>query len=265
MPHLDTIKDIVAPLRFSFVPTLMRPEVRISVDFRNGTWRMHNIRKFDADGAFVLEQGRYGRCPELAYHVYQELIEGLKDNFTIELWRTAESKFFPLMMGEHIVLRLTNTSFLAQNIYIVDPTYHKYGSLDDFDSYYFVGPHHFIPFKNRNTDETLAVGAGSPILLATKFMISLAVVSADGVFDEENFGIGLYLSRPYKYRSRLMFQVRKKGGETQIGEVDRLTKAMKAKEYYQLRDRTIQLFERITGESVPEDYKKMKRFNEMHF
>lgn len=258
MPLRDEVKKITKPLKSSFLSTLMRPNVRISVDFENATWTMHNIREFDGEGNLLLEQGRYGRCGELSYHVYQEIAPLLEDKYTTELWLCAESKFFPFMIGDHVVVRITDNGLLADNVYIIDPTYGKYGRLEDFDDYVFVKPSNLEPFLNQNTDDTLEVGVTTPVLLTKRYLISLGVVRVNNAFNSENFGLALILSRPHRYISRAVAEVRKNRGETETGDVTQLPRATNTKDFHVLRRRMIEFFEQITGEPVPGDVKQIR-------
>jgi len=262
IPYFDETREIMQALQFSFLPTLMRPDVHISVDFENKTWTIHNIRKFDGQGRFMLEQGRYGRCGELSYHVYQEIVPLLRDKYTIELWRSAESKFFPFMIGDHTVLRITDKGLLASNVFIIDPTYNRYGRLEDFDSYIFIKPHDLMPFAERETDETFKVGTTTPVLLTKRYLLSLGVIRVNDSFDSQNFGLAVILSRPHRYISRAVAEVRKNRGETETGDAAQPAKAIKTKEYYALHKKMIEFFEQISGEPFPEQFKAIQIFTQ---
>jgi hypothetical protein len=258
MPLRDEVMKITKPLKSSFLSTLMRPDVRISLDFENATWTIHNIREFDPEGNLLLEQGRYGRCGELSYHVYQKIGPLLEDKYTTELWLCAESKFFPFMIGDHIVVRITNNGLLTDNVYIIDPTYGRYGRLEDFDDYVFVKSSNLGLFLSQNTDDRLEVGVTTPVLLKKQYLISLGVVRVNGVFDSQNFGIALILSRPHRYISRAVAEVRKNKGETETGGFTKLPREIETREFYALRKRMIEFFEQITGESLPADVKQIR-------
>jgi hypothetical protein len=258
IPHRDEVAKITKPLKFSFLPTLMRPNVRITLDFETQTWTLHNIRDFDGQGRLLLEHGRYGRCGELAYHVYQEIAPLLEEKYTIELWRCAESKFFPFMIGDHVVVRMTDKALLASNVCIIDPSYKKYGRLEDFDDYIFIKPSDLRPFLGKNTDETLKVGTTTPILLTKRYLLSLGVVRVNSTFDSQNFGLAIILSKPHRYISRALAEIRKSSGETETGDASSLPMAVKTKEFTMLRARLLAFFEQITGESLPEEVKKIR-------
>lgn len=265
IPYYDEIEDILEPLQYSFVPILMRPDVRISLDFEQKVWRLHNVHKFDAEGKFILEQGRYGTCSQLAGHVYQEIIPLFKDGYIIEFVRAAESKFFQLIAGEHLVLRISEAGLLRQNVYILDPTFRKYGRLEEFDDYFFISGQDFLPFlENRSTDQTFLAGTSTPLLMKKKFMVWLMVDSVNTIFDEQHFDIGLYMSRPYRYIQRRIFCLRKNGGAVEIAENEKIAKVMKPEEYYRLRARVIEFFEEITGESLPENYKNVRTYKKIY-
>jgi hypothetical protein len=190
--------------------------------------------------------------------VYQKTGPLLEDKYTTELWLCAESKFFPFMIGDHVIVRITDNGLLADNVYVIDPTYGRYGRLDDFDDYIFVKPSNLGPFLNQKTDDTLEVGVTTPVLLKKRHLISLGVVRVNNTFDSQNFGLALILSRPYRYISRAVAEVRKNKGETETGGFTKLPREIETKEFYVLRKRMIEFFEQITGESLPANVKQIK-------
>jgi hypothetical protein len=162
------------------------------------------------------------------------------------------------MIGDHVVVRITDKGLLADNVYIIDPTYGKYGRLDDFDDYVFVKPSNLGPFLNQKRDDTLQVGVTTPVLLMKRYLISLGVVRVNDAFDSQNFGLALVLSRPHRYISRAVAEVRKNRGETETGGFTNIPRAIKTKEFYVLRTRMIEFFEQITGETLPGDVKQIR-------
>jgi hypothetical protein len=42
-PYYDAIMKIMAPLEYSGVPVMVKPQVALSVDFNDWTWTLRNI------------------------------------------------------------------------------------------------------------------------------------------------------------------------------------------------------------------------------
>ena len=53
-PHYQEIMNIIRPLRYSGLYSLIRPEVRIEPDFENGIWYIRNLHRFDEKGGIKL-------------------------------------------------------------------------------------------------------------------------------------------------------------------------------------------------------------------
>jgi hypothetical protein len=95
-PHAEEVADLIRPLRYSIAPILLRPDVRIDLDFANRKWHIRNLHRFDDHGRIVLEQGRYGVCGELSAYAYDRLKQIFEpERYALSLIRVAESGFFP--------------------------------------------------------------------------------------------------------------------------------------------------------------------------
>jgi len=108
VPYYDRVNNIIKNLQYSGLEAFKRPDVYLSLDFTNRTWRLHNIHKFDTKGDIILEKNRYGTCGELSSYVYNRIKEFMADDYDISFIRTAQSGYFLAdNKSSHTVLRIT--------------------------------------------------------------------------------------------------------------------------------------------------------------
>jgi hypothetical protein len=240
------VREILKPLQYSGLSVLMRPDFRLSIDADTKRWTAHNLHRFDEHGEPVLEQGREGLCGDLATYVAHRLRPLLgEDRFTIEFVRVAESQFFPASISAHYVLRITE--LVPPNppvIYILDPSFKRYGRLEEFDDYLFYEPRSEMLFvEKQDPDETFPVGEGTPILIHSRQLIGLAVNRDGRFFNRDYHRLSLVVVFRHRYAGRTMLMLRRRKGRVEIVENPRLAaKAMRRDEYVRLRDRVIELF-----------------------
>lgn len=245
-PYQKEIKKIIKPLRYSGLQALLRPDVRISLDFQKRSWILHNIHRFDDQGRVVLEEGHYGVCNELSAYVYGKVRPLLGSNYEIEFVRTAESGFFPIPDGSHVILRIIKPSLFGEHVYILDPSFHRYGSIDKFNDYLFIDTISYPFFSESRTDESFNVNNGPPLSIKKNYLLGLIVEEINGKFDQDNFILALTATRRNHYAGRYIFAVRKNSGELQQIENKNLIKMfLEEEEYHQIRQKLVDLFENL--------------------
>jgi len=213
-PHYKQVKKIMTPLRYSGLKDLLDPDTRLSLDFENNNWTLHNVHHFDKKGKLLLKEGRYGLCGDLAAYMYEQLSPYLDKTYSIKFVRVAESGFFPLPQGSHYVLKITDRSLhVFPREFILDPSFHKYRRMEYFDNYCFLNEKSALKFyEEKNKDQTFAINVQCPILIKRDFIIQMAVTSVDEKFDKKNFAVDLTITKRYAYVSKSIFSIRMKNG-----------------------------------------------------
>ena len=244
-PYSKEIKKIIKPLRYSGLPDFMRPEVSISLDFKNKLWYLHNVHSFDSKGNVILTDGCCGLCGELAAYVHNQITPLLGKDYIIETVRAMESGYFLTPQASHMVLSIRARG--SKNEYILDPSFRRYGHIENFEDYLFFDRMELPPFvMKKSSDETFPVGMSTPILIKRGFLLGLTIEEQNGKFDKNNFIISLSANRRYRYAGRYVFAIRKNEGQTEISENKTLISALlRPGEYIQLRERIIELFSRL--------------------
>ena len=118
-PYYAKIIDIMKPLEYSGIQAIARPNVTLSINYANGTWTLHNLHQYDAQGNILLEENRYGLCGELASYVSSRLRAILSDRYKIKFANVSEAGFFLAPKATHIILLIddqlkTRTSRLCR-------------------------------------------------------------------------------------------------------------------------------------------------------
>jgi hypothetical protein len=247
-PHYKQIKQIIEPLRYSGLKILLDAGTRLSVDFENKKWFIHNVRRFDKNGNIVLKEGRYGLCGDLAIYTYEKILPLFEDKYSIEFLRAAESNFFPVPNGSHIVLMISDKSFsIIPDIYIIDPSFRIYKRAEYFEDYIFFPTEKPLDLhKDKKKYETLPINTQYPILIRNDFMVGIAIDSVDGKFDKQNYAIFLSATKRHRYFSRTIFSLRKKDGIVEKAEnKDLALKVLSKQEFEDLRERLSYFFYNI--------------------
>jgi len=246
-PYSKEIKKILKPLKYSGFYTLVRPEVRISLDFDKRTWRLHNIHRFDKEGNVILEKGRCGVCGDLAAYTYSKIQPLFGDQYEISFVRAAESGYFLTPQSSHIILEIVKPSIFGQKEYILDPSFHKYGKKENFEEYLFSEKAMFLSFMAlKEKDEIFDIGQLTPILIKKGFLIGLIIDGIDGKFDKDNFILAITATRRFKYAGRYILALRIRNGQEEFFENKSLRVALlNTKEYEQLRERIEFLFSNL--------------------
>lgn len=244
-PYHKEIEKIIEPLRYSGVKRFLDPSVCISLDFENETWRLHNIHKFDNKGQIILDESRYGICGELAVYAYQKIRPIFGDRYKISFLGSAESGFFNSVRASHVVLRIVEPSFLSPTVYILDPSFRRYGRIDEFEDYIFlevIDPRYML--DTAKTDEVFPVGNTSPLLIRKKSLMQIVVERNGDKFDKNNFVLALTATKKHKFAGRYVFALRKNEGKIETFENKMLAnQLLKHEEYEALCARLRHIFE----------------------
>jgi len=244
IPHFKTVMAIVQPLRYSGLPMFLREDVRLTIDSNKQTWKISNLHRFNSKGNVVLEDNRYGLCGELAGYVYQNIKTLFDNKYSITFLRVSESGYFLSPQSSHIVLLIRDKENPKNNTFILDPSFHRYGHIEDFDEYNFFGSSPSLDFiTQKDPDGSFDIEHGMPILIHNDFLLSLMVEKAGDKFDINNFTIALAATQRYKFSGRYLFAIRKKDGKEEIYENKFLTEEiLNSEEYAHLREKIVFLF-----------------------
>ncbi|MDE2028068.1 MAG: hypothetical protein KGK03_01445 [Candidatus Omnitrophica bacterium] len=199
LPYYKTIMEIMAPLRYSGVPVMVKPQVYLSLDFAKRTWTIHNIHEYDQKGNIILAQGRYGLCAELATYLFEK-IKPFIDNkrYDLKFAMVTESDFFSSRQSNHIVLLLADKS--NGEVYLIDPSFHRYGRLKDLPEYKVLNVQDTLSFvQDKSHDVFFSVNQAMPLYIKKDYLLSFAVTSVDGKFDKDNFIFVISANRRYKF------------------------------------------------------------------
>ena len=181
LPYYDAIMNIIRPLEYSGLPVMVKPQVNLSVDFNTRTWTLQNIHEYDAQGAVILEQGRYGLCAELATYLYEKLTPLLGPRFEAKFAMVTESGFFSAENSNHIVLLMVDRA--THEVYLIDPSFHKYGKIKDLPEYHVLDVQDTLGFiKDKSHDVSFFIDQAIPLYVKDDFLLSFAVIAVDGKF-----------------------------------------------------------------------------------
>ena len=236
LPYSDVIMGIISPLEYSGFPVMVKPDVSLSIDFSKRTWTLRNIHEYDPQGAVVLEQGRYGLCAELSTFVYYKLKPLLPPRYELRFAMATEPGFFPTEQSSHIILLMFDQA--TRDAYLIDPSYHKFGKINELSGYRILGIQDTLSFiKDKSPDVSFKVDQAMPLFIKDNLLLSFAVLTVDGKFDKDNF----LLVVSAKLRDQLtgldILTVGKHNGEIEAYEnADTLGKLLNPAEVHMLYD-----------------------------
>ncbi len=244
-PYYKEVTRIMRDVHYSGVEMLLRPDVNLILDTEKKTWILRNAYSFNEQGQVLLEKGKYGICGELASYTADRIRPLLGDEYSIKFVRAAYSAYFLGDYASHIVLKIYHKNFLRSGeVYVIDPSFKKYGAISDFEDYFFYEESNqpeFIRQKDKNF--ILPVNHGIPLLIKDGYLVGLAVESVANTFDMNNFSVALTATRKYRYAGRYMFAIRRYYGEEQFQGNEILAKGiLREKEYNILKNKVTELF-----------------------
>ncbi|MBF0571219.1 MAG: hypothetical protein HQL12_05045 [Candidatus Omnitrophica bacterium] len=200
-PFYDLIMKILAPLEYSGVPSMVKPQVDLIINFSQRTWTLHKIHEYDSQGRVILEQGRFGLCAELAMFVFEKIKPLLDGRYEVKFAMVTESGFFSTEQSNHIVLILVDKT--NSQAYLIDPSFHKYARMMDLPEYHVVNVQDTLAFvKDKSPDFSFGVDQAIPLYIKNEFLLSFSVTSVDGKFDRDNFIFVISATQRYKFAGR---------------------------------------------------------------
>ncbi|MBN1687651.1 MAG: hypothetical protein JW893_00975 [Candidatus Omnitrophica bacterium] len=220
-PHREEVLKVIGPLRYSGFRDLMKPDVYVTLDFEKKQWTIHNVHTFDEKGNVILAEGKYGVCGDLAIYAYQKLRPVFEEKYALQFVKVAEAGYFNLGRGSHIVIRVIDKTLPFGNphkIFLLDPSYGRYGSVDLFDQYYPLEEFAAGSFKTDPPDEMSDLGGGPPILINDRAMLFFAVDGVGDQFDPNNYRFVLKAAKRYGYMNYEIFVIRKRNGKMDMLE-----------------------------------------------
>jgi hypothetical protein len=248
-PYAEEVRAVIENLRYSGLEMLTNNDVSLTLDYQNKTWTLHNIHKFDQSGGIILENGNTGMCGELAAYTYKQVKPIFGNDYTIGFVKAAQSGFFLAARDSHIVLyvRENGDSLKDGRGYIIDPSFHKYGSVSEFRDYLFMEQSDTLPFmEQKNTDVSMPVHLAIPIRLKGDYLLGLAVEENEGKFNPDNFAIAIILTKRYDFSGRYLFAIRNNNGSSETFENASLAKSLLRDEQYKaLKNRVIYFYDKL--------------------
>ena len=211
LPHYHEIMKIIQPLTYSGFYAIQKPGVTLSIDFKNRTWTLHGMRRYAPDGTLLLDEGRNGLCAELAYHTFQKLMPLLSKQWEIKFARVSEPDFFSAIESNHVVLILGDP--ITQATYLLDPSFHRYGTTAEFPRYTILGAKNdLLSFEKRDPDATLPVDDSFPLLIRNNSLILLSVESVSGALDAKNLVLAISSCNRSRTSNAYLMALRKENG-----------------------------------------------------
>ena len=180
---------------------MVKPQVDLIVDFKSWKWALRNIHEYDSQGGVILEQGRFGLCAELATFLFEKIKPLLGGRYEVKFAMVAESGFFSAGQSNHIVLLLVDRS--DHQVYLIDPSFHKYARMKDLPEYHVLNIQDTLSFvKDRSRDVSFSVNQAIPLYIKNDVLLSFSVTSVDGRYDRNNFIFVISAMRRYKFAGR---------------------------------------------------------------
>lgn len=228
-PRYDEVMEIIKPLEYSGLHCILPVDVSLSVDAKNKTWTLRNIRTYDEQGNVLLAEGRYGLCAELAFHAYRRVKNLLGDNYLIKFARVAESDFFDTPESNHVVLLIVDRA--GNQGYLLDPSFHAYDQNFEPKKYTFYGVKDSLAdFEEKNRDIVFSLDSAFPLLVKKNALIVLTVEPLDGKFDRQNLTLSVLAKRRSSSRGHYLFVVRTRDGKTKTFGNQRATRRLLTRE-----------------------------------
>ena len=198
LPYYDEIMKIMEPLEYSGFQVVVKPEVTLSIDFDKRSWTLHNMHQYDAQGRIVLEQNRYGLCAELSTFVFDRLVPIISSRYELKIAKVYEEEFFSIQQSNHITLLMHDKE--DQRTYLIDPSFHSYGMVENFSKYTIKSIQGLLTFtKEKSKNDSFLVNEAMPLFIKNDLLASFSVTSVDGKFDKENFLFALSVNQRNKF------------------------------------------------------------------
>lgn len=246
LPAENQVYQVIDRLEYSGLQMLKENHVSIAVNFNKGTWVLRDINQFDEQGNFVLDAGKYGTCGELAAYTYGKIKPLLSGNYDLAFVKASQSGYFLYPVAGHIVVKIS-PKVTSENsaTYIVDPAFHKYGPIGEFEDYYFQEEMGELPFiQDRQKDIELDIGTLFPLLIRQQHLLGVMVIDNLGKFDKDNYMFALIVNKKHNFSGKPIFLLRNNNGEEEFLEEnpDLRRQVLSDTEYADLKNRIFALF-----------------------
>jgi hypothetical protein len=206
LPYEDQINKLMAPLAYSGVPIMVKPDVDLTIDFGSKTWTLVNVHQYDAKGVVILAGGHYGLCAELATYLFEKIKPLVSPRYDLKFAMVGESGYFSGGRNNHIVLLMGDSQ--QKELYLIDPSFHKYGRLKDMADYHLLNVQDALSFvTNKSHNVAFSVDQATPLYIKNDFLLSFSVTSIDGKFDRDNFMFVISATERYKFAGRDILMV----------------------------------------------------------
>lgn len=250
LPYFDEVTRIMAPLQYSGLDNLLGENSKLSLDFQKKTWTLHNVYDFDEQGNILLAGGNNGLCGSLSRYLYNAIKPLFNPKrFEIVFAKVKERDYFFMPQATHIVLMIFDKE--NQRKYLLDPSFKRYGVLEDFEQYVFFDhdkPEVFMR-SNRNPDKFFNVNSASPILIRDDHLILFSVEESDGKFDNKNFILSVSAIKRRASNSDYILGLRYSNGRLQTyGNADMAQRFLKPEEIIRLQYRLLHWTETISAD-----------------
>jgi hypothetical protein len=245
LPHSKEIWGIIDPLKYSSYDIFNDKEVKLKVNFNTNRWTIINYFSFDINKKIKLINNS-GACLELVVYTYDRIYDLLSSGYIIEFAETIESSTFNNPNSTHWILLITDRNDRRAK-YILDPSFKRYGRIEDFDDYRIYNTSEAIPasvVSGRNN--RLDVANGAPIFMKDGNLIGLNASPVNGKFDDQNFSLGIYAKKPFKYKSHYIYNIGRSGGQFfEREDRDNIEEYLGPKEFKNLKSTLNKLYQSV--------------------
>ncbi|MBL8013654.1 MAG: hypothetical protein JNN05_07380 [Candidatus Omnitrophica bacterium] len=188
LPYQDTVSEILAPLQYSGLSSLLDKDSNVSVDFEKKIWILHQELNFDDEGVEILDEGNSGLCGRLSRYVYQKIKNVFpSDRYKILFEKVREKDYFFAPQASHFVVTIKD--LVNEEKYVIDPSFKRYGAVGDFDVYHYIeeqDPQAYIN-ANKSSERFFFIDSASPIMIRDDALLVFSVESVDGQIDKNHF------------------------------------------------------------------------------
>ncbi len=251
LPHFDAVMEILAPLEYSGMHNILDKDSQLSVDFDKRTWTLHNIFKFDDEGSDILVEGKKGLCVRLSRYVYKKIKPIFpQDRYEIFFEKARERDYFFAPQATHFLLTVLDKESSVK--YLIDPSFKRYGRVEDFDEYVFfdrLAPEAFIA-SNRSSDKSFNIDSASPVFIRDGYLVVFSVESVDGKVDRNHFILSISAVKHQAQSGEYVLGLKYVDGYIQTYSNDKLMRRLlKPDEVTKFQQRLLQWSMVISGNS----------------
>lgn len=251
VPHFDAVMEILAPLEYSGMHNILDKDSQLSVDFDKRTWTLHNIFHFDDEGSDILVEGKKGLCVRLSRYVYKKIKPIFpQDRYEIFFEKARERDYFFAPQATHFLLTVLDKESSVK--YLIDPSFKRYGRIEDFEEYEFfdrLAPESFIA-SNRSSDKSFNIDSASPVFIRDGYLVVFSVESVEGKVDRNHFILSISAVKHQAQSGEYVLGLKYVDGYIQTYSNDKLMRRLlKPDEVTKFQQRLLQWSMVISGNS----------------